>query len=42
MILTHEKVITEWNFFFSHGSNGVGKNECVSVYLFTASFLHKI
>ena len=42
MILTHEKVVTEWNFFFSQGSNGVDKNECVSVYLFTASFLHKI
>ena len=33
MILAHEEVITEY-FFFSQGSNGVGKNEFVSQFTY--------
>ena len=41
MILAHKQVIKGY-LFFSYGSNGAGKNEFVSVYLLTASFLCKI
>ena len=30
MILAHEQVITEWDFFFSQGLNGPGKKEFLS------------
>ena len=38
MFLTHERDNTERYFFFSHGSSNAGKNELISIYLFTASF----
>ena len=39
MILAHKQIFAE---YFSYGSDGAGKNEFASVYVFTVSFLRKI